>query len=190
MSLNPKQQRFCEEYVVDLNATQAAIRAGYSEKTASQQGERLLRNVEIKSCIQKLQGVKSQETGITAEKLFLEIGRLAFSDVRKLFDSDGQLRPVHQLDDDTAAAISSVEVVVKPKKGDDGSQEVEHIHKIRLWDKNSALDKIAKHLGAYAPQKVEASIQMFESIEELHEAKNKGKSKANEYRNSKSHNSK
>jgi phage terminase small subunit len=53
MNLSLKQKRFCDEYLIDLNATQAAIRAGYSKKTAASQGERLLRKVEIQACVQK-----------------------------------------------------------------------------------------------------------------------------------------
>lgn len=65
--MTPKQERFCQEYLIDLNGTQAAIRAGYSPKTAGQQGERLLRNVEIAESIQKVISARSERTQITAD---------------------------------------------------------------------------------------------------------------------------
>jgi phage terminase small subunit len=69
MSLTPKQARFVEEYLVDLNATQAAIRAGYSPKTAYSQGERLLKNVEVHRAIQEAQEARSERTGITQDEV-------------------------------------------------------------------------------------------------------------------------
>ena len=69
MSLTPKQARFVEEYLVDLNATQAAIRAGYSKKTAEQQGARLFRNVKVAAAIQEAQEARSERTGITQDEV-------------------------------------------------------------------------------------------------------------------------
>ena len=69
MSLTPKQARFVEEYLVDLNATQAAIRAGYSPKTAYSQGERLLKNVEVHRAIQEAQEARSERTGVTQDEV-------------------------------------------------------------------------------------------------------------------------
>lgn len=66
MSLTPKQERFVEQYIVDLNATQAAIRAGYSPHTARQQGDRLLTNVDVSAAVAAKQAKRSEATGITA----------------------------------------------------------------------------------------------------------------------------
>ncbi len=71
--VNARQQRFVEEYLIDLNATQAAIRAGYSERTSYSQGQRLLKNVEIQSAIQSLQNTRSERTQITADKVLTDI---------------------------------------------------------------------------------------------------------------------
>jgi len=78
MKLTAKQKRFCEEYIIDLNATQAAIRAEYSKKTAYSQGQRLLKNLNISQHIQKLQTEQSKRTQITADKVIDDI-----EDVRK-----------------------------------------------------------------------------------------------------------
>lgn len=148
MTLSPKQQRFVEEYLIDLNGAQAAIRAGYSPKTAQEQSSRLLSNVKVAEAVAAAKQERAERTGITADRVLLELARLGLSDVRKLFTDDGELRRVTDLDDDTAAAVASVEVVTKPGEIDeDGNRTVEYVHKVKLWDKNSALDKIAKHLG-------------------------------------------
>lgn len=150
--LTAKQQRFVEEYMLDLNGAQAAIRAGYSPRTAQEQSSRLLSNVKVAAAVAALKQDRSDRTGITADRVLQEMARIGLSDVRRLFTDAGYMRPVHSLGDDTAAAVASVEVVVRPSGGvdEDGNREVEHVHKIRLWDKNSALDKIARHLGMMA----------------------------------------
>jgi phage terminase small subunit len=148
--MNDRQRRFAQEYIVDLNATQAAIRAGYSAKTAYSAGQRALKDVEIAAEIARLQGERGERTQLTADRVLLELGRLGMSDVRRLFTPSGALIPIEDLDDDTAAAVASVEVVTQSAGVDaDGNKVVEHVHKVKLWDKNSALDKIAKHFGMF-----------------------------------------
>jgi hypothetical protein len=109
--MNRKQTRFVAEYVIDLNSTKAAIRAGYSKKTAKQQGSRLLTNVDVSGEIQKATQARLRRLEITADGVIQELGRLAFFDVRKLFASDGSLLPIHKLDRDTAAGIKGFELV-------------------------------------------------------------------------------
>lgn len=108
--LNAKQAAFVAEYAVDRNATQAAIRAGYSAKTAASQGERLLRNVEVKQAIDASQRSLATQAGITAERVLRERARLAFSDPRKIMHADGRIKLLHELDEDTAAAITSFKI--------------------------------------------------------------------------------
>ncbi len=148
--LTPKQQKFVEEYLIDLNATQAAIRAGYSEKTACEQGSRLLANVKVSVAVAEARKHLAAQSGITLERVQKEYARLAFVDVRKLFDGAGNLIPIHEMDDDTAAAISGLEVDKKFSKFADesGKPLVEsHLHKIKLSDKKGALDSICKLFG-------------------------------------------
>ena len=75
--LTPKKIMFAREYIVDLNATQAAIRSGYSKKTAASQGERLLRDVDIARLVQENMDARSQKTGITAELVLSRVNRIA-----------------------------------------------------------------------------------------------------------------
>ena len=139
--LTPKQKKFVEEYLIDLNATQAAIRAGYSVKTAEWIGPQLLGKSHVSKEIQRATQLREQRTQITQDRVVKEIARLGFSDLRKLFDANGNLKPLHELDDDTAAALAGVDVVVT---GD--GENVLQVKKIKLWDKNSALEKLSKHL--------------------------------------------
>lgn len=143
--MTPKQQRFVEEYLVDLNATEAAKRAGYSKKTARSVGHENLTKPDIAAAIDAAQRERSESTGITAERVLEELGRLGFADLRGAFDDRGNLRRPEDWPDALAAAVSSVEVVTRSL----GESEVEYVHKLKLWDKNSALEKIAKHLGMF-----------------------------------------
>ena len=78
--MTDKQARFCEEYMIDLNATQAAIRAGYSPKTANEQAARLLANVSIQNRIAQLQAEQSRRTGVSADRVVRELAKVAFVD--------------------------------------------------------------------------------------------------------------
>jgi phage terminase small subunit len=108
--ITAKQKKFCEQYVIDLNATQAAIRAGYSEKTAYSSGTRTLNIVGVQKYISVLQEKRSQRTEITADKVLKELAKIAFFDIRKAFDEDNNLLPIKSIDNDTAAAITGVEI--------------------------------------------------------------------------------
>jgi len=145
VALTPKQAAFVREYLVDLNATQAAIRAGYSAKTASRIGPELLG----KTCVQDAIAVgikaRSERVEITADQVLKEYARIALFDPRKLFGADGALLAIIDIDDDTAAAIAGIEVMSVGNA--DG---VGKVIKIRLASKVAALDSVARHLGMFA----------------------------------------
>lgn len=143
--MTPKQQNFVKEYLVDLNATQAAIRAGYSAKTAGQIGDENLKKPEIKEAIQARRKELSEKVEITQERVLKEYARLAFLDPRKLFDNTGAPLPIQDLDDDTAAAIIGLDVVQV------GNAEVGvgDVLKYKMADKKGALDSVARHLGMF-----------------------------------------
>ena len=106
--LTPKQSTFVAEYLVDLNATQAAIRAGYSEKTANEQGSRLLANVKITDAIADAMANRAERTEITQDRVLRELARLGFSDLRKTMTQGGALLDPQDWDDDTAASIAAI----------------------------------------------------------------------------------
>lgn len=138
--LTDKQKRFCEEYLIDLNATQAAIRAGYKEKTAYAQGQRLLKKVEAQDYLQKLMNERSQRTEITADRVLAELAAIAFSDRTELaqVDEDGMVTftPTEQLGSNAKKTIAGIE------NGKYGT-------KVTTYDKVKALELIGKHLGMF-----------------------------------------
>lgn len=146
--MTPKQKRFVEEYLIDLNATQAAIRAGYSRKTAGAIGGENLEKPEIATAIQQAMDERSQRTGITADRVLAELAKIGFSDIRRLFTAEGNLLPVGELDDDTAACLSSVEITTRKRRGGE-DDEVEEVAKVKLWDKRAALVDLGKHLKLF-----------------------------------------
>ena len=162
--LTAKQQTFVEEYLIDLNATQAAIRAGYSKKTAYSIGSELLKKPEIQEAIQKAKADRSKRTQVTSDMVVAELAKIGFSDLRNCLTSSGQLVDPQDWDDNTAGAISSLEVVANTRGGNgDENEPIDYTHKIKTWDKNSALEKLGKHLGMYIDRsevKVEATIEV------------------------------
>lgn len=92
MALNPKQSQFVKEYLIDFNALGAAIRAGYSQKTAGQIGHRLLKNVEIQKGLAKAQEERSERTGITADYVLTSLKNVAerCQQLEPVLDKDGK----------------------------------------------------------------------------------------------------
>ena len=148
--LTEKQQRFVDEYIIDLNATQAAIRTGYSEKTSYSIGHEILKKPEIQEAIALANDKRAQRTEITADRVLQELAKIGFSDLRNVLTKNGHLIDPQDWDDDMAGAISSVEVVTTHQRGEvSADTPIEHTHKIKVWDKNSALEKMGKHLGMF-----------------------------------------
>jgi phage terminase small subunit len=152
LSLTAKQERFVQEYLIDLNATQAATRAGYSAKTANEQGCRLLTNVSVRSAIEDAQKRRSERTEITQDRVLLELSRIAFFDLRKLYREDGSLKAMSELDDDAAAVLAGVDVVETRGNaaigGEDGIRHIpEYVKKVKIPDKVGALGLAMRHLG-------------------------------------------
>jgi phage terminase small subunit len=147
--LSPKQARFVAEYLKDLNAGPAAIRAGYSagklKASARSQGYRLLGYPAVAAAVAAAQAKMAVRSDVTAQKVIDELARIAFSDLRGLFDEDGNLKPIKDLTADQAAGLASLEVIKKNAQAGDGI--VDTIHKLRIWDKTKALDLLARHLG-------------------------------------------
>jgi phage terminase small subunit len=145
--ITPKQQRFVDEYLVDLNATQAAIRAGYSKKTANEQGARLLANVSLKKLIADAMSKRSQATQITAERVLQELARVAFFDPRRLLNADGSPKPINELDDDTAAVLAGMDVSEEYEGSGEDRRFVGYTKKVKVSDKVAALGLAMRHLG-------------------------------------------
>jgi phage terminase small subunit len=150
--VSPKQARFVAEYLIDLNATQAAIRAGYSEKTANRIASHLLSKVDIADAVAAGKAKQLQSADVSAVRVLRELSRIAFSDLRDMFTDAGNLKSPDEWSDEAAAAISGIELDVKRTRkvspnDSDGTWESEGLAKIKRWDKLRALEMLAKHLG-------------------------------------------
>lgn len=143
--LTPKQEQFVREYLIDLNATQAAIRAGYTAKRADQAGYELLSNPEIKAAISEAVGKRAEKLEITGERVLSAIAEIAFGDIRKMFDENGALKRPTEWDDETAAAVAGMEIITVSR----GEGEIEHVAKIKRTDRLRALDMLARHHSLY-----------------------------------------
>ncbi len=141
--LNDRQTAFVAAYVAYRNATKAAIEAGYSHKTAASQGERLLRNVEVRAAIDAGLAKLADRAEVTAERIIRERARLAFFDPRKLLDADGNPIPLQELDEDMAAAIAGLDVATM--MSDDGVRTT--VRKYRFAAKEPNLSALEKRLG-------------------------------------------
>lgn len=143
--LTPKQQRFVAEYLIDLNATQAAIRAGYSAKTADVQGPRLLGNVRISEAVSKRRQKVLERAEVTTERIVQEAAAVAFSDIRQLYDEKGELLPVHLWPAGVAESIAGIEVEELFEGRGEAREHVGRLKKIKRWDKTKALEILAKY---------------------------------------------
>src|SRR3954447_19481227 len=152
MPLNDRQARFVAEYLVDLNATRAAIRAGYSARTAYSAGERLLRNVEVGAAIAEAQAARSRRTEVTADRVVLELARVAFGDPRRVMSwgpGGVRLRPSAELADEEAAIVAEV--------GETTTKEGGSL-RVKTVDKLGALRLLGQHLGLFLERRhVEAT---------------------------------
>lgn len=151
--MTKKQKRFVEEYLIDLNATQAAIRSGYSPDTAGSIGGENLKKPEISAAIAKAMAERSKRTGISQDRVIQELARIAFVNPQNVIDSeDASVR--EDATEDDLACIQSVKV--KTMSGEKG-RSVER--EIKLNDKMKALELLGKHLGMFK-DKVELDADM------------------------------
>jgi phage terminase small subunit len=148
--LRAKQQRFIDEYLVDLNATQAAIRAGYPRKTAGIIGFENLKKPNIAAAIQRAMDARAKRTEITADRVLREIACLGYSNVMH-YHVDGSNNLVLSPDAPPEAmrAVSSIKRKTRIIPQKQGEPIVEHEIEFRLWDKNTALTNLGKHLKLF-----------------------------------------
>ena len=151
MALTAKQQRFCDEYLIDLNATQAAIRAGYSVKTANEQGSRLLAKLSIQEAIGKEMAERSKRTGINQDRFVIELAKLAFVNIADVVDLENATVKTSATDEDLACIQS-----VKIKPSEFGTER-----EIKLYDKKASLELLGRHLGMFKDKlEVEADMDL------------------------------
>lgn len=160
--LTEKQKRFVEEYLIDLNATQAAIRAGYSPNTARDIGCENLAKPNIRACIDKEIAERSKRTGINQDRVIRELARLAFVNANDVIDMEEATLKDGATEDDTAA-IASVKVKTIPTKEGEGIER-----EIKLTDKLKALELLGKHLGMFKDKvEIDATVKSTAKLDSI-----------------------
>jgi phage terminase small subunit len=162
MALTEKQRRFVEEYLIDLNATQAAIRAGYSVNRASEIGYQLLQKTTVSKAISEAMAERSKRTGINADRVLQELARIAFVNPTNVIDTD-DATVKYDANDDDLAAIQSVKVKSIPTKNGEGIER-----EIRFNDKIRALELLGKHLGMFKDKlEINGSMDVVQIIDDI-----------------------
>jgi phage terminase small subunit len=159
-TMTNKQKRFCEEYLIDLNATQAAIRAGYSPDSARQSGSDNMNNPYIRARIDAALAERSKRTGVNADRVVRELARVAFVNANNVINMDSATIKDDACEDDTAA-VASVKVKTIPTADGEGVER-----EIKLADKLKALELLGRHLGMFT-DKVEHSGSVDTGSREL-----------------------
>ena len=160
--LTEKQKRFVEEYLIDLNATQAAIRAGYSPNTAKDIGCENLAKPNIRACIDKEIAERSKRTGINQDRVIRELARLACVNANDGIDMEEATLKDGATEDDTAA-IASVKVKTIPTKEGEGIER-----EIKLTDKLKALELLGKHLGMFKDKvEIDATVKSTAKLDSI-----------------------
>lgn len=160
MALTAKQQRFADEFLIDLNATQAAIRAGYSSKTAAEIGSENLTKPQIRAYIDERMAEHSRRTGVNQDRIIRELARIAFLDPTRLVNMNDATVRADASEDDTAAIAS---VKVKETSGDVDSIERE----VRFADKIKALELLGKRFGMWIDKQqidVQGAVQIVDDV--------------------------
>lgn len=150
MALTKKQKIFVDEYLIDLNATQAAIRAGYSPDTAGSIGSENLKKPEIRARIEKAMAEHSKRTGINQDRIIMELAKIALLNPKGLVNFDEATIKEDATDEDVAA-VASVKVKRFPTKDGEGVER-----EVKMYDKTKALELLGRHLGMFK-DKVEVS---------------------------------
>lgn len=179
--LNDKQLLFVKYYVKYKNATRAVKEAGYSANGAEVHGCRLLMNPNIAKAIEEQKKTYLERTDLNIERVILEIKRCALANIADLYNENGELKSIHDLDEDTQRAITSLKSEDLFAGAGDSKVQIGIAREVKMADKLNALDKLLKHLGGYETdnkQKSEGSVAAALSIVEAMKATNKASQKS------------
>lgn len=147
--LSARQQLFVAEYLKDLNACQAAIRAGYSARTAETAGPRLLRNVQVQSAVAEAQRRRLDRVEVKADEVLRELLRIATADLSEAYDEAGNLKPIHEIPKDVRRAIAGIKVFEEFDGFGKDRVKVGEVREVKFWDKPRSLELLGKHLKLF-----------------------------------------
>ena len=159
--MTPKQERFVQEYLIDLNATQAAIRAGYSPRSAQQISDELLSKPVIRAHVDELMAERSKRTGVNADRIIRELARIAFLQANQVINMEDATLIDGAAEDDIAA-IASVKVKTFPTADGIGYER-----EIKVADKLKALELLGKHNGMFVEKRELAATLNIKTLAEL-----------------------
>lgn len=165
MALTPKQQRFVDEYIVDLNASAAAKRAGYAQPHS--QGSRLLENVEVQAAVTAAAAERAARTRIEADRVLLELARIGTCDLGEAFDKDGKLLPIREMPEGIRRSLSGFEVEALFEGVGQDRLQVGITTKVKLLDKVKALELLGKHLKLFTDKlELGGKVSLEQLVEE------------------------
>ena len=165
--LTPKQKTFIQEYLIDMNATQAAIRAGYSKKTAYRTGADNLKKPQIQEAIRKAMQKRQARTEITQDMVVNELAKIGFANIGDYVSFTGEGDPFVDLSEMTeaqSAALSEIMVDDYMDGRGEDAREIKRV-KIKLCDKKGALVDLGKHLGMFRGDAGDADEPMPVKVE-------------------------
>lgn len=170
-NLTDKQQAFVEHYLVCLNATEAAIKAGYSESSARQMGSANMSKPAIAAEIARRKEARKERLEVTAERVILELARIAFTslpDVAEWDEDRATFVPSRDLDTDAAAAVRTVKAKTTRYHGKDGQKDRTEVRlEVRMHDKLRALEALGKHLGLFGNEDEKVRLYILQTIQQL-----------------------
>ncbi|RKH93631.1 terminase small subunit [Corallococcus sp. AB038B] len=153
-ALTANQERFVQEYLVDLNGKQAAIRAGYSERSAEVTASKLLSNPKVRAAVDAAKAARAERVEVKADDVLRELLLIARTDIGDAFSPTGALLPLKEMPAHLRRAISSIEVEQLTVDG----EAIGTVAKVKLWDKPKSLELLGKHLRLFV-DKVETTVQ-------------------------------
>lgn len=159
------QKRFCDEYLIDLNATRAYKKAYPSckkDETANSNSSRLLRNAKVQAYIQEQKAQIQEKINITKEQVINQIARIAFGDIRKLYNDAGGLKNIQDLDDDAAAIVAGIETTEEFDGYGQDREQIGYTKKVKIASKDKALEMLGKYFGAFTEKIDLSSDKPFE----------------------------
>lgn len=143
--MTPKEQKFCDEYLIDLNASAAAVRAGYSERASKEIASRLLTKANIKERIAELMLEQQERTKVTADMVIKELAALGFWSINDFIDTDNTIRDISMLDKELTKPI----IGLKVKETTFGEDGLSKTTELKFADKKGALVDLGRHLGIF-----------------------------------------
>lgn len=150
-----------------MNGTKAAIAAGFSERTAAQKAQQLLTRPSVKIMLRERQDAMAKRFDLTSESVIAELSKIVHADPRKLFGEDGRMIHPKEWPDDMAGVVASLEVVEEFEGHGQDRKLIGYTKKIKLWDKNSAIEKAMKHLGLFAEDNKQRASALSELPREM-----------------------